>query len=51
VLLDHALVALLGGVRVRPEGSDAEPPADRAPEQPFVVDRVAVEVVQVRNLV
>jgi hypothetical protein len=37
MLLDDAFGAILGGVRVSPEGSDAESSADRAPEQALVV--------------
>ena len=51
VLLDDALVALLGRVRVRAESRDSEPPPDGSPEQPLVVDREAVELVQVRYFV
>jgi hypothetical protein len=51
VLLDDALVTLLGRVGIRPERLYPEPPADGAPEQPLVVDRVAVELVQMRDFV
>src|SRR4029079_9651458 len=51
VLLDHALVALFGGVGVRADRGDPEPAPDRAPEQPLVVDRKAVELVEVRDFV
>ena len=51
VLLDDALVALLGRVRVRAEGGDPEAAPHRAPEEALVVDREAVELVEVRDFV
>src|SRR5262249_50657225 len=51
VLLDDALRALLPGVRVCPEGSDAEPPAHRAPGEALVVDLDPVELVEVAPFV
>jgi hypothetical protein len=45
VLLDDALIALLGRVRVRSEGADPEAPANGPPDQALVVDRVPVELV------
>jgi hypothetical protein len=51
VLLDYALGALLGGIRVRAEGCDPQPPPDGPPEQALFVDREAVEVVEVDDFV
>jgi hypothetical protein len=51
VLLDDPLVAFLGRIRVRAEGRDAEPAPDRAPEQALVVDRKAVELVEMGDFV
>jgi hypothetical protein len=51
VLLDDTFVALLGGIDVGAEGADAEPAAQRAPEEALLIDREAVELVDVDYLV
>jgi hypothetical protein len=51
VLLDDALVALLRRVGVRPKGLDSELAANRPEQQAIVVDREAVEIVDVRDFV
>jgi hypothetical protein len=51
VLLDDALVSLLGRIGVRAEGGDSEPAPDRPPEEALVVDRKAVELVEVCDFV